>query len=149
MTKTQAPQQHQADHQTGTAYRDIKSGQQSVTERGTECQATGPGQPGQTVRPQPIAGQTGDQQVHHARQQTDVLPGNHQQVHGAGVLQHLPVFTAEPRAIPQHQRCQRSRSTLGIHCQQPLADAIAPGPPRLGQSLAVLDRTRRTNALRQ
>ncbi|MNM98192.1 hypothetical protein D3C81_1107170 [compost metagenome] len=68
MTEPQAPQQHQANHQAGPSNRHFKTGQQPVTQRRGECEPARPGQPRQAVRPQPIAGQPGDQQVDDSRQ---------------------------------------------------------------------------------
>ncbi|MNZ76720.1 hypothetical protein D3C78_952370 [compost metagenome] len=78
-----------------------------------------------------------------------MLPGDHQQVHGAGVLQYAPVIATQSGSIAQHQRRQRSRAPLGVHRQQALANGITPGPLRRPEQLPVLDRSRGTDALRQ
>lgn len=78
-----------------------------------------------------------------------MLPGNHQQMHGAGVLQNLPIRGGQTGAIPQHQGGQARLAALGIHGQQPLTQAIAPRIARWDQALTVLYRAGCTDALGQ
>lgn len=56
-----------------------------------------------------------------------MLPGNHQQVHGAGRLQRFPAVPGQARAIAQYQGNQLCLTTLGIHTRQALAQPVAPG----------------------
>ncbi len=149
MAKTQAPQQYQRHHHAGALHRHIEPGEQAVTQRRRECQATRPRQPGPAQRPDSETRQPGNQQIHHCGEQTDVLAGDHQQMHGAGVLQYLPILATEPRAITEHQRCQRALASLRIHRQQALANAVAPCMPGLSQALAILDRAGCADPLRE
>ncbi len=149
MPKAQTPQQDHADHHTGAPHRHLETGQQSVAQRSDECQRTGRGQPGQSAWPQSPAGETCDQRVNHASKQANVLTGNHQQVHGAGVLQYLPVATRQPRAIAQHQRGQPAFPALCIDRQQTLTNTVAPGRMRGRQPSTVHHRTGRADALGQ
>ena len=70
-----------------------------------------------------------------------MLPGNDHQVHGAGVLQHLPVLARQPGTIPHYQCGQPSAPAMGLYRQQALAQTVAPGALGRRQQLAILDRT--------
>lgn len=78
-----------------------------------------------------------------------MLAGNHQQMHRAGVLQHLPIGARQPGAIAQHQRRQAALSALRIDRQQALTNKVAPRPARRCQQLTIHHRTGGTDALRQ
>ena len=78
-----------------------------------------------------------------------MLAGNHQQVHRAGVLQHLPILGCQPGTVPQHQSCQARLATLGVDGNQPLADRVAPGMAGRRQALTVFYRASGANALCQ
>ncbi|MNZ56802.1 hypothetical protein D3C78_747550 [compost metagenome] len=70
-----------------------------------------------------------------------MLPGDHQQVHGAGRLQRLPAVPGQARAIAQHQGNQLCLTTLGIHTRQALAQPVAPGTLGRRQPFPGLDVT--------
>ncbi len=70
-------------------------------------------------------------------------------MHGACVLQYLPVLGGQPRTVPQYQRRQARLAALGIHSHQALANRIAPGTAGWRQALAVLDRAGGANTLGQ
>ncbi|MNF93515.1 hypothetical protein D3C84_761940 [compost metagenome] len=78
-----------------------------------------------------------------------MLPGDHQQVHGAGVLQHLPILATQPTAVAQDQRRQHTGAAVGIDLCQRLAHLVAPGAPGRLQETTVLDRTGRADTSAQ
>ncbi|MNZ90354.1 hypothetical protein D3C78_1093130 [compost metagenome] len=71
-----------------------------------------------------------------------MLTGNHQQMHGAGGLQDLPVGIVESRTVAQHQRRQGALATARLHRQQAAAQVVPPAGRSAGhaQALAGLDR---------
>ncbi|MNX89374.1 hypothetical protein D3C86_1213880 [compost metagenome] len=151
MAKAPTPQQHQTDHHAGAPHRHLEAGQNSVAKGPGKSQHAGARQPRPGARPPAQTRQPGNQAIQQPGQQADMLTGNHQQVHRAGVLQHAPIRHRQTRAITQHQRRQGSLATLGIDCEQALTQAIAPAARPAGgaQQLAALDRAGSANALRQ
>ncbi|MDT4847478.1 hypothetical protein FQZ97_815350 [compost metagenome] len=151
MAKTQAPEQDYRDHHASPADRHIEACQQPVPEGAGQAQGTGAGQPGQAPRPEAESRQGGHQAIEHASEQGDVLAGDHHQVGGSGVLQQTPIPVLQSGSIPQHQCGEPSRPAMGVHLQQTLAQAVAPGGGAAGglQQLAGLDRAAAADPSRQ
>ncbi|CRN00091.1 hypothetical protein [Pseudomonas sp. 34 E 7] len=70
-------------------------------------------------------------------------------MHGAGVLQHLPLLRPQPGAVTQHQGRQGGLMGLRIGGHQALTQTVAQGVAGRREALAVFHRARGPNALRQ